>query len=94
MYACKSCFTVIYQTRLLYWKLRELFPTTAVCERCLTKLVSKNLEDYQRAELETYIQTQPSLPTTAGLNDLYSATQKNLGTETKLQQQLKQELEM
>jgi len=48
----------------------------------------QNLQDDQRAELETYIQTR------AGLNDLYSATQKNLGTETKLRQQLEQELEM
>jgi len=37
---------------------------------------------------------RPSLPPSAGLNDLYSATQKNLGTETKLRQQLEQELDM
>ena len=36
----------------------------------------------------------PFLSPSAGLNDLYSATQKNLGTETKLRQQLEQELEM
>ena len=33
-------------------------------------------------------------PPSAGLNDLYLATQKNLGTETKLWQQLELELEM
>ena len=38
--------------------------------------------------------TNPPFPPSAGLNDLYSATHKNLGTETKLRQQLEQELEM
>ena len=43
--------------------------------------------------LPTLYKPSPSLPS-AGLNDLYSATQKNLGTETKLRQQLEQELDM
>ena len=38
--------------------------------------------------------TNPPFLSSAGLNDLYSATQKNLGTETKLWQQLEQELDM
>lgn len=48
----------------------------------------QNLQDDQRAELETYIQTK------AGLNDLYSATQRNLDTESKRRTQLEQELGM
>ena len=43
--------------------------------------------------LPTLYKSSPP-PPSAGLNDLYSATQKNLGTETKLRQQLEQELEM
>ena len=46
----------------------------------------ENLQDDQRAELDTFVHTR------AGLNDLYSSTQKNLETETKLRQQLSQEL--
>ena len=46
----------------------------------------ENLQDDQRVELDTFVHTR------AGLNDLYSATQKNLETETKLRQQLSQEL--
>jgi len=38
--------------------------------------------------------TDPPIPTCPGLNDLYLATQKNPGTETKLPQQLEQELEI
>ena len=39
-------------------------------------------------ELETYVQTR------AGLNDLYSATQRNLDTESKRRTQLQQELDV
>ena len=38
--------------------------------------------------------TDPPIPTSPGLNNLYLATQKNPGTETTLRQQLEQELEM
>jgi RUN and FYVE domain-containing protein 1 len=48
----------------------------------------ENLQDDQRAELETYVQTR------AGLNDLYAATQRNLDTESKRRSQLEQELDM
>ena len=48
----------------------------------------QNLQDDQRAELETYVQTR------AGLNDLYAATQRNLDTESKRRSQLEQELDM
>ena len=48
----------------------------------------QNLQDDQKAELETYIQTR------AGLNDLYSATQRTLNTETRRRTQLEQELEL
>ncbi|CAI8044412.1 RUN and FYVE domain-containing protein 1 [Geodia barretti] len=48
----------------------------------------ENLQDDQKAELETYVQTR------AGLNDLYSATQRNLDTESRRRSQLEQELEL
>ena len=48
----------------------------------------QNLQDDQRAELETYVQTR------SGLNELYSATQRNLDTESKRRSQLEQELEI
>ena len=40
------------------------------------------------------LSTDLPIPTNPGLNNLYLATQKNPGTETKLRQQLEQELEM
>ena len=49
---------------------------------------SQNLQDDQKAELETYVQTR------AGLNDLYSSTQRNLDTESRRRSQLEQELEL
>ena len=48
----------------------------------------QNLQDDQKAELETYVQSR------AGLNDLYSATQRNLDTETKRRSHLEQELDL
>lgn len=48
----------------------------------------ENLQDDQRAELATYVQTR------AGLNELYSASQRSLDTEQKLRHQLEQEVEL
>ena len=60
---------------------------TCMCSNLLVCLL-QNLQDDQRAELETYVQTR------AGLNDLYAATQRNLDTESKRRSQLEQELDM
>ena len=57
-------------------------------EPLLLVCLPQNLQDDQRAELETYVQTR------AGLNDLYAATQRNLDTESKRRSQLEQELDM
>ena len=77
----------------------------------------QNLQDDQRAELATYVQTRygnySPMPLTchvsvlclscachvpvmcrAGLNELYSASQRSLDTEQKLRQQLEQEVEL
>ena len=55
---------------------------------CYMYVIIQNLQHDQRAELEMYVQTR------ADLNDLYSATQRNLDTETKRRSQLQQELDM
>ena len=60
--------------------------TFSVCTCTCTRV--QNLQDDQRAELETYVQTR------SGLNELYSATQRNLDTESKRRSQLEQELEI
>ena len=61
---------------------------THTCATNLLVCLLQNLQDDQRAELETYVQTK------AGLNDLYAATQRNLDTESKRRSQLEQELDM
>ena len=48
----------------------------------------QNLQDDQKTEMETYVQSR------AGLNDLYSATRRSLDTESQRRTQLERELQL